>query len=108
VIAYRAMLDVPGELVAKIAFCCAASAAAAVPAATRALNCWKQALLGLVWVGKNDEMAALAAGFGISRGHRLPLPRVTETPEQIAWLLNQFGARWRTRRSAAVHRRRSA
>ena len=34
---------------------------------TRALSCWKQALLGLVWFRKNEEMTALAAGFGISR-----------------------------------------
>jgi hypothetical protein len=31
------------------------------------LTCWFQALLGLVWFRKNEEMTTLAAGFGISR-----------------------------------------
>jgi hypothetical protein len=34
---------------------------------TRALSCWYQALLVLVWYRKREEMAVLAAGFGISR-----------------------------------------
>jgi len=34
---------------------------------SRALSCWRQALLSLVWFRKNEEMTTLAAGFGISR-----------------------------------------
>ena len=34
---------------------------------SRALSCGKQALLGLVWYRKNEEMTTLAAGFGVSR-----------------------------------------
>jgi hypothetical protein len=36
-------------------------------AGTRALSCWKQALMVLVWYRKREEMTVLAAGFGISR-----------------------------------------
>ena len=67
-IAYRAMLDVPRELVAKIAGLLRGERRRR---GTRrnalALTCWRQALLGLVWFRKNEEMTALAAGFGISR-----------------------------------------
>ena len=67
-IAYRAMLDVPRELVAKIACLLRGERRQrGTRRDSRALSCWKQALLGLVWFRKNDEMAALAAGFGISR-----------------------------------------
>ena len=67
-IAYRAMLDVPRELVAKIAGLLRRERRRrGTRRNSRALSCWKQALLGLVWFRKNEEMTALAAGFGISR-----------------------------------------
>ena len=67
-IAYRAMLDVPRELVAKIAGLLRGERRRrGTRRNTRALSCWRQALLGLVWFRKNEEMTALAAGFGISR-----------------------------------------
>jgi DDE superfamily endonuclease len=68
VIAYRAMLDVPRELVAKIAGLLRGERRRrGTRRNARALTCWRQALLGLVWFRKNEEMTALAAGFGISR-----------------------------------------
>lgn len=67
-IAYRAMLDVPRELVAKIADLLRCERRRrGTRRNSRALSCWKQALLGLVWFRKNEEMTALAAGFDISR-----------------------------------------
>jgi hypothetical protein len=68
VITYRAMLDVPRELVAKIAGLLRGERRRrGTRRNARALTCWRQALLGLVWFRKNEEMTALAAGFGISR-----------------------------------------
>jgi DDE superfamily endonuclease len=68
VIAYRAMLDVPRELVGKIAGLLRRERRRrGTRRNTRVLSCWRQALLGLVWFRKNEEMTALAAGFGISR-----------------------------------------
>jgi hypothetical protein len=68
VIAYRAMLDVPRELVRKIAGLLRCERRRrGTRRNVRALSCWKQALLALVWFRKNEEMTALAAGFGISR-----------------------------------------
>jgi hypothetical protein len=68
VIAYRAMLDVPRELVCKVAALLRAERRRrGTRRNTRALSCWKQALLGLVWFRKREEMTVLAAGFGISR-----------------------------------------
>ena len=67
-IAYRAMLDVPRELVAKIAGLLRRERRRrGTRRNARALSCWRQALLGLVWFRKNEEMTALATGFGISR-----------------------------------------
>ena len=67
-IAYRAMLDVPRELVGKIAGLLRRERRRrGTRRNTRVLSCWRQALLGLVWFRKNEEMTALAAGFGISR-----------------------------------------
>jgi DDE superfamily endonuclease len=68
VIAYRAMLDVPRELVRRLAGLLRGERRRrGTRRKARALSCWKQALLGLVWFRKNEEMTALAAGFGISR-----------------------------------------
>jgi hypothetical protein len=68
VIAYRAMLDVPRELVQRVSrLLTGERRARGTRRNSRALTCWKQALLGLVWFRKREEMTALAAGFGISR-----------------------------------------
>ena len=67
-IGYRAMLDVPRELVRMLAGLLRGERRRrGTRRNSRALSCWKQALLGLVWFRKNEEMTALAAGFGISR-----------------------------------------
>lgn len=67
-IAYRAMLDVPRELVVTLSGLLGRERRRrGTRRNSRALTCWKQALLGLVWFRKNEEMTALAAGFGISR-----------------------------------------
>jgi hypothetical protein len=68
VIAYRAMLDVPRELVAMVAGLLRAERRArSTRRGSRALTCWYQALLVLVWYRKREEMTVLAAGFGVSR-----------------------------------------
>jgi hypothetical protein len=68
VIAYRAMLDVPRELVAMVAGLLRAERRArGTRRGSRALTCWYQALLVLVWYRKREEMTVLAAGFGVSR-----------------------------------------
>jgi hypothetical protein len=68
VIAYRAMLDVPRELVGHLAGLLRAERKRrGTRRGTRALGCRRQALLGLVWFRKNEEMTVLAAGFGIGR-----------------------------------------
>ena len=67
-IAYRAMLDVPHELVDKLAGLLRRERRRrGTRRNSRALSCVKQALLGLVWFRKNEEMTALAAGLGVSR-----------------------------------------
>jgi hypothetical protein len=72
VIAYRAMLDVPRELVAMVAgLLLTERRARGTRRNSRALTCWYQALLVLVWYRKREEMTALGAGFGVSRA----LPR---------------------------------
>jgi hypothetical protein len=68
VIAYRGMLDVPRELVAMVAgLLCAERRARGTRRKSRALSCWYQALLVLVWYRKREEMTTLGAGFGVSR-----------------------------------------
>ena len=66
-IAYRAMLDVPRELVSAGRPAAREAETPRHPPEHRALSCGKQALLGLVWFRKNEEMTVLAAGFGIGR-----------------------------------------
>lgn len=67
-IAYPAMLDVPRELVTRVSRLLRAERRArGTRRNSRALTCWNQALLGLVWFRKHEEMTVLAAGFGISR-----------------------------------------
>jgi DDE superfamily endonuclease/Helix-turn-helix of DDE superfamily endonuclease len=68
VIAYRAMLDVPRELARKLAGLLRAERRRrGTRAGSRVLSCWRQAVLGLVWFRKREEMVVLAAGFGVSR-----------------------------------------
>jgi hypothetical protein len=68
VIAYRAMLDVPRELVVHVSKLLAAQRRVrGTRRGTRALTCWKQALFTLVWFRKREDVTLLGAGFGISR-----------------------------------------
>ncbi len=67
-IAYPAMLDVPKELVRFVARLLAAERrVVGTRRNSRALSCSKQALMVLVWFRKNEDIALLAAGFGVSR-----------------------------------------
>ncbi len=67
-IAYRAVLDVPGELVAYLARLLAAERRArGTRTGTRALICFRQALMVLVWFRKNEDKTLLGAGFAVSR-----------------------------------------
>ena len=67
-IAYRAMLDVPRELVRHLAGLLAAERRLlGTRKKTRALTCWYHALLVLVWYRKGEDLTLLAAGFGVSR-----------------------------------------
>lgn len=67
-IAYRAILDVPRELVRYVSRLLAAERRAiGTRKNTRALTCHRQALLVLVWFRKNEDKTLLGAGFGVSR-----------------------------------------
>jgi hypothetical protein len=67
VIAYSAMLDVPRELVRHLARLLAAERRAlGTRRNTRALTCFYQALLILIWFRKQEDATLLGAGFGIS------------------------------------------
>jgi hypothetical protein len=68
VIAYRAMIDVPRELVQYLGRLLAAERQnRGTRRDTRALTCFYQALLVLIWFRKAEDLTLLAAGFGISR-----------------------------------------
>jgi hypothetical protein len=68
VIAYRAMLDVPRELVRYVArLLHAQRRQVGTRRGTRKLTCFYQALLVLVWFRKGEDKATLGAGFGVSR-----------------------------------------
>jgi hypothetical protein len=68
VIAYRAILDVPRELVQHVARLLRAERrAVGTRPGTRALTCFYQALLVLVWFRKGEDKTILGAGFGVSR-----------------------------------------
>jgi hypothetical protein len=68
VIAYRAMVDVPRELVQYLGRLLAAERrACGTRTGTRALTCFHQALLVLAWFRKGEDLTLLGAGFGISR-----------------------------------------
>ena len=67
-IAYRAMADVPRELVRYLARLLAAERRVkGTRRDTRALTCYYQAVLVLVWFRKAEDLTLLGAGFGISR-----------------------------------------
>ena len=67
-IAYRATLDVPGELVQFVARLLAAERRRrGTPAGSRALTCFWQAVLGLRWFRDRTAPDALARDHGISR-----------------------------------------
>ena len=67
-IAYRAMLDVPRELVQEVARLLRAERRdRGTRPGTRVLTCWDQALFGLVWFRNQGDVALVGAGFGVSR-----------------------------------------
>ncbi len=67
VIAYRAMLDVPRQLVHFVAELLRTRRyTLGTRKGTRALTCWHQALFALVWFRKRDDIALIGKGFGIS------------------------------------------
>jgi DDE superfamily endonuclease len=68
VIAYRAMLDVPRELVGEVAKLLRAERRArGTRTGSRALTCWNQALLVLAWFRNQGDIALIGAGFDVSR-----------------------------------------
>jgi hypothetical protein len=68
VIAYRAMLDVPRELVLEVARLLRAERRArGTRKGTRLLTCFRQAVLVLVWFRTRQDIAAVGAGFEVSR-----------------------------------------
>ena len=67
-IAYRAMLDVPRELVREVTKLLRAERRArGTRTGSRALTCWYQALLVLAWFRNQGDIALVGAGFGVSR-----------------------------------------
>lgn len=67
-IAYRAMLDVPRELVVTVAaWLRAERRSLGTRAGTRSLTCHNQALMVLVWLRNQGDVALVGAGFGVSR-----------------------------------------
>ncbi|WP_232534089.1 transposase family protein [Plantactinospora sp. KBS50] len=67
-ITYSARLDVPRELVQHVARLLRAERrAVGTRRRTRALTCFYQALLVLVWFRKGEDKTTLAAGFWVSR-----------------------------------------
>jgi hypothetical protein len=68
VITYRATIDVPRELVQHLGRLLAAERRTrGTRQGTRALTCFYQALLVLVWFRKGEDVTPLGAGFGVSR-----------------------------------------
>jgi hypothetical protein len=97
VIAYRAMLDVPRELVIELATLLRAERRArGTRNGTRLLSCFKRALLVLVWLRTKADVPVVGAGFGLSRATAYryrdegikvlaeQAPDVHEAPEQVA------------------------
>lgn len=68
VVAYRAILDVPAELVAYLAGLLAEERRArGTRAGTRALSCWRQAVFALVWFRERRPVPLVGKGLGISQ-----------------------------------------
>jgi hypothetical protein len=68
VITYRAMLDIPRELVWELANLLRVERRArGTRKGTRLLTCFKQALLVLVWFRTKADVEVVGAGFGVSR-----------------------------------------
>jgi hypothetical protein len=67
-IAYRAMLDVPRELVLELARLLRAERRArGTRKGARLLTCFRQALFVLVWMRTKGDVAVIGAGFGMPR-----------------------------------------
>lgn len=67
-IAYRAVLDVPRELLQEVVRLLAAERhRLGTRRESRALTCWCQALMVLAWFCKREDVTVLAAGFGVPR-----------------------------------------
>lgn len=67
-ISYRAMLDVPGELVRYVAGLLRAERKAlGTRTGTRSLTCGKQALFALAWFRDKAGIPRLGKGFGLSQ-----------------------------------------
>lgn len=65
---YRAMLDVPTELVRYLAGLLRTQRRrVGTRKGTRLVTCWKQAVFVLAWFRKKEDIALLGAGFGLSR-----------------------------------------
>ena len=74
-VAYRALLDVPRELVAYLAGLLAAERRArGTRAGTQALSCWWQAVFALVWFRERRNISLTGRGLEISPATSLPLP----------------------------------
>jgi hypothetical protein len=68
VIAYRAMLDVPSELVTMVAGLFRAERRArGTRKGTRLLSCFRQALFVLAWLRTQGDVQVVGAGFGLAR-----------------------------------------
>jgi hypothetical protein len=68
VIAYRAMLDVPGELVIYVARLLRAHRRKlGTRTGTRLLTCYKQAVFALAWFRDKPGIPRLGTGFGLSQ-----------------------------------------
>lgn len=67
-IAYRAMLDVPRELVQQVATLLRTERRQrGTRRGSRALTCWREALMVLAWFRNQGDIALVGAGFGVSR-----------------------------------------
>jgi hypothetical protein len=68
VVTYRAILDVPRELVRFLARLLAAERRArGTRKGTRKLTCWWQAVFALVWFRDRTDIPRLGRGFGLSQ-----------------------------------------
>jgi hypothetical protein len=82
-ITYRATLDVPRELAQHLGrLLHAERRRRGTRKTTRALTCFRQAVLGLRWFRQSIDITALARDHGISRatGHRYPTRSSRSSP----------------------------